>query len=69
VTPALLVAEPASLGTSVLLLAVPLRLMVEEAPDDTGLPPTLPVAVLVQPFNAGRLLAAVEPLLGPVDPP
>jgi hypothetical protein len=70
-SPALLIAEPGTVGVPPPPLAVPLLLLVEEWPDGTAPPPSpaSPFAFLVCPFNAGRLLAAVEPLLGPPDGP
>jgi hypothetical protein len=67
--PALLIAEPGTVGAAPPRLPVPLLLLLEETPDGTWLPVSPSIAILVQPFNTRRLLAAVEPMLGPPDPP
>ncbi|TVP42573.1 MAG: hypothetical protein EA350_15315 [Gemmatimonadales bacterium] len=66
--PALLIAEPGTVGT-MLPRAVPLLLLAQELPQDTEVRPSATLALLTQPFNARRLLDAVEMLLGPPEAP
>jgi hypothetical protein len=66
-SPTLLIAEAGTVGATP-PLSVPLLLLVEELPESTAArQPPAALAFLLQPFNTRRLLAAVEPLLGPPD--
>jgi hypothetical protein len=72
--PALLITEPAAVGELLPDLRLPVLLLVQETADaaEIGAARSVPMGVLVQPFNARRLLAAVASLLGPggnVQPP
>jgi hypothetical protein len=72
--PVLLITEPAVCGELPPALSVPVLLLVQEPGDATEImmATSSPVFVLTQPFNARRMLAAVESLLGPggnVQPP
>jgi hypothetical protein len=72
--PALLITEPAVIGERSAAPRTPVLLLVQEPGDaaEIGAATSSRLTVLVQPFNARRLLAAVASLLGPgsnVQPP